>query len=283
MKTLACIFVGVLVTTSIPAQQLPLNQEQILVPIAPTGRAAVPGAFGSSWETDLTIANGGDAPVTVFGLPTPICPVLCPAAPPDPIPPKATIFASTERCSAAAGLILIADRSTADDLFFTLRSHDTSRDDRAWGSIVPVVRTRDRFSRPFSIVDVPIDGRFRPLLRLYATNGAAPASVRVRFFAEDPASAFLGIARADVLISEVTPVFATGTAPFCPAYAEVALSQVPSLVPLPSAFPNANRIRIEVVPALDPLILPIDTAQQYWGFVSVTNNDTQEVSIIRPN
>jgi hypothetical protein len=267
---LGVLFVTV---TSTYAQQLPVEQEQILVPITPTPHTGIPGAFGSSWATDLAITNGGDAPVTVFGLPLPICPVLCMVVPPTPLPAKATIAAFSEPCSAAAGRILIADRSTADDLFFTLRSHDTSRDDRAWGSIIPVVRSRDRFSRSFSIVDVPIDTRFRPLLRLYSMNGAAPGSVHVRFFAEDP-NAFLGAAVSDTLISEVTPAFATGSAPYCPGYAEIALSQEPSLN-LPAALLNGNRIRIEVVPA--------DSSQQYWGFVSVTNNDTQEVSIIAPN
>lgn len=263
------------------AQQLPPDRELILVPIAPTLHTGVPGAFGSSWETDLAITNGGDVPVTVFGLPSPICPILCPSPiPPSPIPPKATIFAFSDRCSTAAGVLLIADRTFSDDLFFTLRSHDTSRDDRSWGSIVPVVRTRDRFSRPFSIVDVPIDSRFRTLLRLYAINGAPRGGVRVRFLAEDPSTAFLGIARSDALIAEVTPTFVAGESPFCPGYGEVALSQVPSLTPSSSGLSNSNRVRIEVVPLVEP---PDRIPQQYWGFVSVTNNDTQEVSITRPN
>jgi hypothetical protein len=268
---LGILFVSVTYTS---AQQLPVDQEQILVPITPTPHTGIPGAFGSSWETDLAITNGSGAPVTLFGLTLPICPVQCMVTPPPPVPARATIFAFSERCSAAAGRILIADRSTADELFFTLRSHDTSRDDRAWGSIVPVARSRDRFSRSFSIVDVPISTRFRPLLRLYSMNGAAPGSVQVRFFREDP-NAFLGGAVSDTLLSEVTPAFATGTAPFCPGYAEIALSQEPSLDPSSSTLLDGNRIRIEIIPA--------DSSQQYWGFVSVTNNDTQEVSIIAPN
>src|SRR5471032_1878596 len=174
MNSLFCIIGMLLVSiTNTSAQQLPVDQEQILVPITPTSHAAIGGAFGSSWETDLTITNGGDASVTVFGFPSGTCTFLCPPNQPSPpISPHATVFGFSDRCSASAGRIFITDRKTAEDLFFTLRSHDTSRDDRAWGSIVPVIRTRDRFSRPFSIVDVPIGTRFRQLLRLYAMNAA---------------------------------------------------------------------------------------------------------------
>jgi hypothetical protein len=134
---------------------------------------------------------------------------------------------------------------------------------------VPVVRTRDRFSHPFSIVDVPVSSGLRSLLRLYSMNAAGAASVRVRFYAVDPNTGFPA-ARPDTLIAEVTPAFVlppTESAPYCPAYAEIALWREPSLQ-------NASRIRVEVVPG--------DSIQQYWGFVSVTNNDTQEVSIITP-
>ncbi len=265
MKRVACI-VGLLllIVAKTQAQQLPVDQEQLLVPIAPD---RIRGAFGSSWDTDLAIANATDTPITVWGYQPSSCNILCSNVP-EPVPPRSTIFTGFigARCPPAVGLILITDRTSAENLFFTLRSRDTSRDVRAWGSIVPVLRARDRFSRPFSIVDVPVITGFRSLLRLYAMNAAGSASVRVRFYALDPNVR----ARPDTLIAEVTPSFVTpavATALYCPAYAEIALSREPSLL-------NASRIRIEIIPA--------DAAQQYWAFVSVTNNDTQEVSIITP-
>ena len=96
----------------------------------------------------------------------------------------------------------------------------------------------------------------------------AAAGVRVRLFGEHDVP--YPVAHADTLIAELTPAFAASSAsaaPYCPAYAEVALSQNPALV-------SAGRIRIEIVPG--------DPSQQYWGFVSVTNNTTQEVSVISP-
>ena len=263
MKYLAWILASSLVLVGrAQAQQLPPDQEQLLLPIAPDHTF---GAFGSLWETDLAIANGAGAPITVFGLEQ-FCPVQC-STTPGPIPAHTTIFAPpVDNCFPAGPHILITDATTAGSLFFTLRSRDTSRDDRAWGSIVPVVRARDRFTSSFSIVDVPVGPQFRALLRLYAMTPTLPSAVTVRF---------LKVAHpgADSLISEMRPALATPpaqSAPYCPAYAQIPLSGDPSLI-------NAGRIRIEVVPTNAS-----DHVQQYWGFVSVTNNDTQEVSIIAP-
>ncbi len=265
-KTLECILgLLILITTTAQAQQLPADQEQLLVPIAPD---RILGAFGSTWDTSLAIANVSDVPVTVWVYP-PFCNILCSSIP-EPIPARATMFIGTvsNRCTPAVGQIFISDRTSAENLFFTLRSRDTSRDAKAWGSIVPVVRTRDRFSRPFSIVDVPVSSGLRSLLRLYSMNAAGAASVRVRFYAVDPnaGTPFVG----STFIAEIVPTFVlppTESAPYCPAYAEIALWREPSLQ-------NASRIRVDVVPG--------DSVQQYWGFVSVTNNDTQEVSILTP-
>ena len=251
------------------AQQLPTDQERLLIPVVP---GALAGAFGSSWETELAIANSADIPIRVFGYETTCNSFIQCSTVPGPIPPHTTgfIFGGVGNCSPASGHIFITDRATADNLFVTLRSRDVSRDNRAWGSIVPVVRTRDRFSRPFSIVDVPVGTPFRALLRLYAMNPDLAAGVRVRFLSVDPNG---GQSGADALISEMTPALAIPPAessPFCPAYAAILLSGQPSLR-------NATRIRIEVIPSDTT-----DSTQQYWGFVSVTNNDTQEVSIIAP-
>lgn len=265
MKSALFFVASLLFVLGANGQQLPSDQEQLLLPVPPD---RVMGALGSVWDTSLTIANTADMPITVWGYQPSICNILCSTVP-DPIPARTTIFTGiiSDRCTPAVGRILVADRSMADNLFMTLRSRDTSRDALAWGSIVPVVRTRDRFTRPFSIVDVPVSARFRALLRLYAVGSGSP-SARVRIYAVVP-DVGSAVARPDTLLTELTPSFAlapTASAPFCPAYTEIALSQV--------ALQNASRLRIEVIPG--------ESALQYWGFVSVTNNDTQEVSIISP-
>jgi hypothetical protein len=229
------------------------------------------GAFGSIWVTELAIANTADVPITVFGFSTP-CGFECTTVP-APIPPRTTIFTGEiDNCVPSHAHILITDRTSADNIFLTLRTHDRSRDDKAWGSIVPVLRERDRFTTAFSIVNVPVGPRFRALLRLYAMNASAAAGVRVRFLTVDPNPTHVG---PDALISEVTPAFSSpgpqSSLTFCPAYAEIPLSSQPSLL-------SASQIRLEIVPNGSSA-----PAQQYWGFVSVTNNDTQEVSIISPN
>lgn len=241
------------------------QQEKILIPITP---APAFGAHGSIWENDLVITNMGDTPVTVFGY----SPINCPVEPcstiPQPIPPRTTIFtgSGSEGCG-VEGLLLTTDPSSAEKLAFTLRSRDRSRDERSWGAVVPVVRSSAWFSTPFSIVDVPLTSRFRATLRIYDGDPTTTPAVRVRYFAVHPTAQG---APADTFLSETTPSFALppeSSRNRCPGYSQIALSLDPSIV-------SAGRIRITVE--------PLDGRREYWAFVSVTNNDTQEVTIIAP-
>lgn len=68
--------------------------------------------------------------------------------------------------------------------------------------MVPVMRDDQMPPLRFSLVDVPMDTRFRVMLRIYDIEPATPPSVRVRAYAENYPD---GGGHADTLLTEFTP------------------------------------------------------------------------------
>jgi hypothetical protein len=159
---------------------IPAGAQRILLPIRPLN---VGGAFGSAWYTEVGFSNLSDSPLPVYGIPsctTEGCPQTLALA------PHSTGWAGLigGQCS-SQGMLLAVDRNRASDIALTERTHDTSRDARAWGVIVPVVRDDQMPPLRFSLVDVPMDPRFRVMLRVYDIDPTTPPSVRVRAYAEN--------------------------------------------------------------------------------------------------
>lgn len=237
------------------------TDQTVLLPLAPD---VLLGAHGSEWVTELAITNRGPIAAQVEGYGPPECgPVLC--GPEPPIPPNTTIYTGIiEGCT--LGRLLTVDSIELDQLSFSLRSRDTSRDARAWGAMIPVVRESSFFDRPFSITNVPHSPLFRSMLRVYdAEPSSNSAAIVVRYYAVNAAVPY-PVAPADRLLAEGEITLQPANAG-CPAFAQI-------LAPSTLSLHEGERIRIEIV--------PLDGRRVYWGFVSVTNNDTQEVSILTP-
>lgn len=235
------------------------DAQRILLPIRPLN---VAGAFGSSWYTEVGFSNLSDSPLAIYGIPpctTEGCPQVIELA------PRSTGWAGLigGQCS-SQGMLLAVDRNRANDIALTERTHDTSRDAKAWGVMVPVVRDDQMPPLRSSLVDVPMDARFRVMLRIYDIDPATPPSVRVRAYEENYPD---GGGHADTLLTEFTPSFSSNGHPFCVASAEILVSNDPLIN-------SASRVRFEIE--------SLDGRRDYWAFASVTNNDTQEVSTIAP-
>ena len=243
--------------------------DRLLLPLT-TGQ--VPGAFGSTWDTDVALTNLSDTPLTVLGFQQRGgCPILCGPLP--PIPARATIFPDViaPACPEVRGVLLWVERGRVGDLDVALRTHDLSRQNQTWGTTIPVISVDELFARRFGLVDVPMDPQFRSTLRIYDFNAATPGTIRVRIYAVDPAHAGARDNGADALLFEMTPLFSVpagaGQKTVCPGYVEIPLSGKPELS-------SAQRIRVEIE--------PLDGLKEYWGFVSVTHNETQHVTIVTP-
>jgi hypothetical protein len=235
------------------------DYERVLIPILIND--FVPGANGSKWTTEVWAWNGGSEFIDVFGN----FPILFQPAPPTP-PPLHLVPDAAQRVRALAqieggGAILRVPRWPGRAIAFNARVADISRQAASWGTEMPFVR-ESTFANSQMLLNVPGDPRFRVLLRVYTLDG--PARVHVRG----------AIPSGLLVITEPplpNPVFDTKLdvpAPpaggFFPGFAQLPIA----------AFGAAVQMQIAIT-AEDP-------SQKIWAFVSITNNDTQQVTLVTP-
>jgi len=243
--------------------------EKLLVPV-PINE--IDGAFGSRWKTTLVLTNMDSIPIELQG-PQGTCNMLCPNPAPVPrLQPESTVnveaMVSSQIIPAA---FLRTAPGDAARLGSTLRVQDLSRSNETWGTTIPLLRADDLFAATFGMTGIATDPQFRAVLRLYDVDGSTPPQVAVRIYRVNENASITSVQPPDELLQEFTPVF---TVPndehsrfWFPAYAQIPLWTDPALV-------GADRIRIEVE--------PLDARQEYWGFVSITHNETQHVTVVLP-
>jgi hypothetical protein len=226
--------------------------EPILLPVFST---PVKGAYGSEFHTLASVSHkGGAGPVLLFG-PDPPCVVTLPVSGPyDPWVVSANGVSQpiSPSCSPGPAKLLWTPAGRGDDLAFGLRVRDVTRNASSHGTEIPVVRLRDFSIRGVALLDVPMDARFRNTLRVYALQ---PTDVEI----------LIG-SRSHVI------TLAPGQSEFEPAYAMF------------TDFPadEAGNARVFVRP-LTPITSPPSRTEPIWAFVTVTNNDTQEITVVTPN
>jgi hypothetical protein len=242
--------------------------EKFLLPIYLRG--AVTGAYESSWVSEVHMLNTGSSPATIenYG-------VLCPFDPcfPASIPPGLSIPLTSVRDLPAGkanpGALLFLKPEHAGQFAFQLRVRDTSRSEESWGTSLPVVHESD--SRPVQhLLNVPVEAGFRQMLRVYSIpeNPSVRHShaVHVRIYGSSEA-AFPYPETPDPLLAEVDLLLTAGETSSQPTYGELpGLSAIPGMA-------GWDLVRLELV----------STERPIWAMVSVTNNVTQEVTIITPN
>lgn len=270
--TLRNIAAVAIVIATISAQAATADRpryERILLPVHPLRPVA--GALGTLWQTELTVFNAASQPVEVFQS---LCSQMCTCAIvtmciPEPlVPPNGSFrgysYGSDDASFPNPGAFLYADKAGAENLAFHLRLFDAGHPRATFGTSVPIVRERDMRIAPIVLVDVPVSAAYRTLLRVYGASSANGGSdVRVRIFAAE-ATEPLSERVLHIVPSERRPLLpAADEFPRFPGYAELLLADA-----------GADRVRVELTPLAPELV--------YWAFVSVTSNETQEVTIIRP-
>jgi hypothetical protein len=155
------------------------------------------------------------------------------------------------------GHVLYAVRGTTGMLDLNSRIRDTSRAGQTAGTEVPIVRERD-FRGEIRFLNVPVDARYRAMLRVWSL-GDFPFIVSFNQIPVQnvllPLTRIPGTAMWFGSI-DVTPLLLSSTS-------------TPVIVDVhPSGFGT--------VPS--PLLSP-----PIWGMLSITNNDTQQVTIITPH
>jgi hypothetical protein len=151
------------------------------------------------------------------------------------------------------GRVLYALRGTTDTLSFASRIHDISRQSQTAGTEVPVVREHD-FRGQLRFMNLPGDPRYRVTLRLWSL-GDFPQFIAV----------------VDSIPGQQQPMTVSkipGTEMW------FGTMDVTSLLTKASNNPTNMTVTSAGYPIGAPLI---------WGMLSITNNDTQQVTIVSPH
>lgn len=242
------------------------DYEKVLLPVYLDGTVA--GANGTQWRTDFWVRNGGASSVL-------LAPWECPpgSACPAVFPLTKTLVAGESLHNlpvffrpptANPGRMLFVSRSGAENVAMQLRFADVSRASLNGGTEMPVVREKSFRSGKVSLLNVPLDSRYRLLLRVYDV-AHTEARFRVTFYAQAA-----GTGNTPEHSVELTATSNdTGDFRLSPAYAQYSIDQ---LLQLPRVWPDALRIEIE----------PLTPGSRFWAFASVTNNDTQLVTLVTP-
>jgi hypothetical protein len=238
--------------------------EQILLPIYI--RQTVPGANGTQWKTDFRIRNDGRDTVQLAPWDCAdnlACPPVFPLT--YFLQPRTTLrnprdFGKISGTNPSRLLYV----SAPADVSMSLRVADVSSNAMNAGTEIPVVRSSEMRRGTINLLNVPLtDQNFRVLLRIYEV-------------AYDR-SEFTVTFHPDVDNSDLPPysVNLVASSPWHgPFRAEAAYVQfdVSELVHLRRAWPELVRIEIE----------PRTAGSRYWAFASITNNETQLVTLATP-
>ena len=246
------------VAQSVPCPNGSGDCQRLLLPIF---LPQINGAFGATFVTSLSLYNRGTSPISVFGI-SPDCRIIV-CGPPLGLPGRTVLTAFTR--TGNPGALIYIPSSEEGDFAAVLRTQDITRQSQTWGTEIPVIRDSNFLSDPIALLDLPLDDRFRLALRVY---GATPdsAEVRVRIFNN----------QTNTQINDFVMDLAAGADVYQPSYGSFFGFPRGSGIILPDpGQPPASTIRVEIEPVTPGL--------RYWAFVSVTNNETQHITVIAPH
>lgn len=249
------------ITATLTAQLV--DREVLLLPIL---SEPLPGAFASVWRTDVWFMRTNElasiSPVVDRNCLPPRC-----GPPPPPLPGA---FEAVQpplyrtRAGEPPGVLLYVAEGAIDDVVLNVRVVDTSRQDLSEGITVPVVRERD-LRESVHLLNLAVTSESRVMLRVYDPFAPDLSRVRVRVYAIELADQLLF--EQDVLLRRAAAdAIPNWTLPVVPASAEVPLTLQPDA--------TRRHLRVEV--------LPLSTGLRLWAFASITNNRTNEVTLVTP-
>lgn len=224
-----------------------------------------PGAYGSVWASAFVIHNGSATHSYIIRSCPPAEACTADLANDEDLRPNKTETGLPARypkpTNGAAGTVLWLESPDGSDseglnVSYSLRVVDLSRTATAAGTEVPVVRERALRSTTIHLLNVPTDSRFRTALRIFEMN-LATADFRVHVFDQQSGAQ---------LFEQVVTTTTHGVTPqeFTPGFAEMS--------DLVSA--GANPIRVEIE--------PLSAGAAFWAYVSITNNDSQQITLVTP-
>jgi Domain of unknown function DUF11 len=250
------------VTVGVGSEQ---SWHRLLVPITATN---IPGAFGSLWNTDVSMIFLASENPEVRPAPCTETATDCftPGAPlRRPFDARQYGYLVTNP-NDIGGQFLYVRLNDANQVRLNARVYDKSRHEETAGSEIPIVREDQFTSDVMSMLNVPVAPHYRHTLRVYDENAVDGTGVIIRVYANDQAQP-----KATVVRRLARPADTRGTTsallPTRPAYLQVDLRDITSLDGLTS-------VRVEVEPAI--------AQTRLWSFIAITNNDTHHVTLVSP-
>jgi hypothetical protein len=222
--------------------------ERVLFPVL----LDAPGVNGSHWISETSVANSNRWWIENWNYVQPIVCIDYPCS--ERLQPG--LYDRFLGNGYPHGITLLSPRDEVDNLAFSLRIRDTSRANEGFGTNIPVMREKDMVhERGLVLLDVPRDARYRVKLRIYALPP---------FPFQDGSFAGVTIVDPETKAQASQTISLTKATAIEPAYGELDLP----------AGAEGQRSAIHVHGP--------DGAYA-WAFATVTNNVTQQVTIVTPS
>ncbi|MDQ6800139.1 MAG: IPT/TIG domain-containing protein [Acidobacteriota bacterium] len=238
--------------------------ERILLPIVYNGF----GFGGTWWRTDLAILNSNpvvvassDAFRVLFYFQGCVF-EACPGR----LAPGESADAFNVLTRSDAGSLLMPHRDLAPGLRFGYRAWEMfqAAEGRSSGTELPIVREKDFRTRRLDLVQIPLDHHSRVALRIYGPDSEViPVTVSVFKF-DNPKTP---VARKDLVLQ----------APQC------ATDPCDATVPSFAAISNLEQ-EFPALASLDRVRVEVDSASgfRFWALATITNNNTQQITLVTP-
>ncbi|HEX2060148.1 MAG TPA: IPT/TIG domain-containing protein, partial [Thermoanaerobaculia bacterium] len=173
----------------------------------------------------------------------------------------------TPRPAGLDGAFVYIPRKLTPDIVMELRVRDVSRESDGWGTELPLVPPV-RFGHTHRLLDIPTDPSYRVTLRVYGNDDEHQPLVVTVY----PLDGTQPIERRELSL-DGTPAGDRHEFPTSPAYVQ--------LDPITDAVRAAGHARVRIeVSTLAVGENPWDPS--IWAFASITNNTTQQVTIVTP-
>lgn len=236
-----------------------VHAERMLIPLS---TQTLDGAFGSTWSTEVLIANRSDHPIVVKWA---RC-AFDPCEPTFTVMPGVTLNAPVYQRPPhePPGILLYVNDGEGQYLTVTNRIHEESRELFSWGTTIPVIRDGEFFNHPLNLLAIPLHERYRLSLRIYQDTNV-PDMFTVRILSASGQVLGQHAIQTETLESPGT------LEPLAPA--SVAIHSYDAILrsAVGASFQN---VRLEITPA--------NPTTRFWAFISVINNEAQHVTIITP-
>jgi hypothetical protein len=240
--------------------------EKVLLPVYLD--APLVGSNGTRWDTDFWLRNNGGEDVQLAPWPceTEVCPAVVPFT--TNVPPGNTRHGLPpffRAPNANPSRVLFIDKSRAKGVSMQLRVADVSRATLNGGTELPVVHDGQLLTGIAELLNVPYDaGHFRLSLRIYDL-AYSQSKFRVTIYANEEGGPASGLHSVELTAATgETGEFRTQA-----AYAEYNFGELASLN---RNFPNGLRVEIA----------PLTPGSRYYPLISVTNNETQLITLVTP-